>query len=92
MSRPSKIARSTDGERHLVLVRRFAAPPDNHIVTIFEPEGGGTVMTVRMALPDAETRRAILDSGMVDGMEVSYGRLDGLVGKATDSTPSIEGA
>ena len=92
MSRPSKIARSTDGERHLVLVRRFAAPPDNHIFTTFEPEGGGTVMTVRMPLPDAERRRAVLDSGMLDGAEVSYARLDGLVGKATDSTPPVVGA
>lgn len=38
--------------------------PDNHIETTFEPDGsGGTVMTMRMTLPDAETRRQMLAMG-----------------------------
>ncbi len=154
MSGASKITVATDGEQHLTLVRRFAAPPafvyrahvepelmqrwmtgpegwtmtecridaraggsmycawahpeeggfhltaefvavepnqriehvermhlpdptpDNHIVTTFETEGDGTLLTVRMTLPDAEARQAMLDFGAVEGMEVSYARLE----------------
>ncbi len=156
MSRPSKSTVTTDGERHLTLSRRFAAPPDfvyrahlepdllaqwmtgpdgwvmsecrvdaraggsmycawthpeeggfhltaefieletdrriehvermhlpdptpdNHIVTTFETDGEGTLLTVRMTLPDAEARQAMLDFGAVEGMEASYARLEGL--------------
>jgi uncharacterized protein YndB with AHSA1/START domain len=55
--------------------------PDNHIVTTFEPDGEGTVLTVRMTLPDAETRQAMLDIGMLDGMATSYDRLEELAGQ-----------
>ncbi len=51
--------------------------PDNHIETTFEPDGsGGTVMTMRMTLPDAETRRQMLAMGMEHGMEARYVRLE----------------
>lgn len=52
--------------------------PDNHIVTRFEPDGSGTLMTLRMTLPDAATRSAMLDTGMAEGMEASYAQLDAL--------------
>jgi hypothetical protein len=35
-------------------------------------------MTMRMSLPDAETRKAMLSSGMEHGMEASYARLERL--------------
>jgi len=35
-------------------------------------------MTMRMTLPDAETRAAMLASGMEHGMEASYARLDAM--------------
>jgi uncharacterized protein YndB with AHSA1/START domain len=53
--------------------------PDNHVETTFEPDGTGTLMTMRMTLPDAQTRAAMLATGMEHGMEQSYARLEGLL-------------
>jgi hypothetical protein len=53
--------------------------PDNHIETRFDPDSTGTLMTVRMTLPDAETRAAMLATGMERGMEASYVRLEGMI-------------
>lgn len=52
------------------------ATPDNHVETRFEKDGSGTLMTMRMTLPNAEARAAMLASGMEDGMEKSYARLE----------------
>ena len=53
--------------------------PDNRVVTVFEADGGGTLMTMTMrARPTRETRDAMLASGMEHGMEASYARLDGM--------------
>ena len=63
----------------IVHVARMHLPdptPDNHVETRFAPDGGGTVMTMRMTLPNAETRAAMLATGMEHGMEDSYARLD----------------
>lgn len=63
----------------LVHVERMFLPertPDNHVETSFAPDGEGTRMTIRMTLPDRETRDAMIDSGMADGMEASYARLE----------------
>ena len=63
----------------IVSVGRMHLPdptPDNHVETRFAPDGAGTVMTMRMTLPDAETRAAMLATGMEHGMEDSYARLD----------------
>jgi len=63
----------------IVHVERMHMPdpcPDNHVVTTFEPDGRGTLMTMRMTLPDAKTRAAMLSSGMEHGMEASYVRLE----------------
>ncbi|HXE13387.1 MAG TPA: SRPBCC domain-containing protein [Bryobacteraceae bacterium] len=68
--------------RRLVHVERMHLPdptPDNHIETTFEPDGGGTLMTMRMTLPNAETRAAMLATGMEHGMEASYVRLEELI-------------
>ena len=65
----------------IVHVERMHMPdpsPDNHVETHFEPDGDGTLMTVRMTLPDAETRRKALSTGMEGGMEASYARLERL--------------
>ncbi len=65
----------------IVHVERMHLPdptPDNHVETIFEPEGAGTLMTMRMTLPDAQTRAAMLSTGMERGMEASYVRLDNM--------------
>jgi hypothetical protein len=34
---------------------------------------------MRMTLPDAETRKQMLSSGMEGGMEMSYARLEGIL-------------
>ncbi|PAY10228.1 MULTISPECIES: SRPBCC domain-containing protein [Bradyrhizobium] len=63
----------------IVHVERMHLPdptPDNRVETRFAPDGDGTLMTMRMTLPDAETRAAMLATGMEHGMEDSYARLD----------------
>jgi uncharacterized protein YndB with AHSA1/START domain len=68
--------------RRIVHVERMHLPdptPDNHIETIFEPDGNGTLMTMRMTLPDAKTREAMLATGMEHGMEASYVRLETII-------------
>ncbi len=66
----------------IVHVERMHLPdptPDNHVETTFEPDGAGTLMTMRMTLPDADTRAAMLASGMEHGMEASYVRLEAMI-------------
>jgi len=66
----------------IVHVERMHLPdptPDNHVETRFEPDGGGTLMTMRMTLPDPETRAQMLATGMERGMEASYVRLEGII-------------
>jgi uncharacterized protein YndB with AHSA1/START domain len=69
-----------DPPRRIVHVERMHLPdptPDNRVETTFEPDGsGGTLMTIRMTLPDEETRRQMLATGMERGMEASYVRLE----------------
>jgi uncharacterized protein YndB with AHSA1/START domain len=63
----------------IVHVERMHLPdptPDNHVETTFAPDGAGTLMTLRMTLPDSETRARMLATGMEQGMETSYARLD----------------
>jgi uncharacterized protein YndB with AHSA1/START domain len=66
----------------IVHVERMYLPdptPDNHVETRFEPDGDGTLMTIRMTLPDAETRTRMLATNMEGGMEASYVRLEAIV-------------
>jgi len=66
----------------IVHVERMFVPdrtPDNRVETRFEADGAGTLMTVRMSLPDSETRAAMLATGMEHGMEASYARLELLI-------------
>lgn len=65
----------------IVHVERMHLPdptPDNHVETRFEPNNSGTLMTMRMTLPDGATRTAMLATGMEHGMEASYIRLEAL--------------
>jgi uncharacterized protein YndB with AHSA1/START domain len=50
--------------------------PDNHVETRFQAEGDGTLLTMRMTLPNAEARAMMLSTGMDEGMEASYARMD----------------
>ncbi|MGH8429866.1 MAG: SRPBCC domain-containing protein, partial [Solimonas sp.] len=66
----------------IVHVQRMHLPeatPDNHIEARFEPDGRGTLMTLRMTLPDEQTRAAMLATGMEHGMEASYVRLETVI-------------
>ena len=68
----------------IVHIERMHLPdptPDNRIETRFEADGDGTLMTMRMELPDAASRAAMLESGMEGGMETSYVRLEGMLGR-----------
>jgi uncharacterized protein YndB with AHSA1/START domain len=66
----------------IVHVERMFLPdatPDNHVETRFDADGAGTLMTIRMTLPDAKTRAVMLSTGMETGMEASYVRLEGML-------------
>ncbi len=68
--------------KRLVHVERMHLPdptPDNHVETRFEPDGSGTLMVMKMTLPDAKTREAMLATGMEHGMEAGYVRLEGVL-------------
>jgi len=71
-----------DPYRRILHIERMHLPdptPDTHVETRFEADGAGTLMTMRMTLPDAETRAAMLATGMEHGMEASYQRLERLL-------------
>jgi uncharacterized protein YndB with AHSA1/START domain len=66
----------------IVHVERMHLPdptPDNQVETRFDQDGEGTLLTLRMTLPDAETRARMLATGMERGMEASYVRLEGMI-------------
>ena len=66
----------------IVHVERMHLPdptPDSRVETTFEPDGGGTAMTMRLTVADAETRKQMLATGMEKGMEASYVRLETLM-------------
>ena len=66
----------------IVHVERLHLPdptPDNHVETTFDRDGEGTSLTIRMTLPDEQTRANMLASGMERGMEASYLRLEEMI-------------
>jgi uncharacterized protein YndB with AHSA1/START domain len=68
----------------MVHVERMHLPdptPDNHVETLIDAEGDGCRLTLIMTLPDARTRDAMLDTGMAEGMEASYARLEALIAR-----------
>jgi uncharacterized protein YndB with AHSA1/START domain len=68
--------------RRIVHIERMYLPdptPENHVEILFEPDGSGTLMTMRMTLPNAETRQQMLSTGMEQGMEASYVQLESLL-------------
>ncbi|MCX4240484.1 SRPBCC domain-containing protein [Paraliomyxa miuraensis] len=71
-----------DPPHRILHVERMHLPdptPDNRIETIFTADGSGTAMVMRMTLPNAATRQAMLATGMEHGMEASYVRLEAQV-------------
>ena len=69
-----------DPPHRTVHIERMHLPdptPDNRIETTFTADGTGTLMTMRMQLPDEATRAAMLATGMEYGMAASYDNLEG---------------
>ena len=65
--------------RRIVHIERMHLPdptPDNRVESLFEPDGDGTLLTMTMTVPDSETRAMMLATGMDQGIEVSYQRLE----------------
>ncbi|MFQ1702850.1 SRPBCC domain-containing protein [Loktanella agnita] len=58
------------------------ATPDTHCVTSFAAKSGGTLLTLRMTVADAESRAAMLETGVEEGMEASYARIDPMFAEA----------
>lgn len=70
-----------DPPHRILHVERMHLPdptPDNRVETTFTADGDGTMMVMRMTLPDRATREAMLATGMEHGMEASYARLDAM--------------
>lgn len=68
-----------DAPHRIVHVERMHLPdptPDNRVETTFAADGDGTLLTMRMQLPDAATRAMMLSTGMEHGMEDGYQRLE----------------
>lgn len=65
---------------HRILhVERMFLPdrtPDNRVETRFLAEGAGTLMVMTMQVDAPETMDAMLATGMDEGMEASYARLE----------------
>src|SRR5690606_22811438 len=71
-----------DPPHRILHVERMHLPdptPDNRVETTFTQGGDGTLMVMRMTLPNRETREAMLATGMAEGMESSYQRLESTV-------------
>jgi len=74
--------RTVEPPHRCVHVERFHMPdptPDNHVETRFEADAsGGTRMIMTMTVDNAETMEAMIATGMTEGMEASYRRLETL--------------
>lgn len=71
-----------DRPHRILHVERMFLPdqtPDNRIETAFTAKDGGTLMVMRMALPDATTRSVMMATGMGDGMSMCYDLLEVLL-------------
>ena len=77
----ARFARELQGFSNASIGERFLPDqtPDNHVEMRFDADGRGTLMTMRMTLPNAQTRTGMLATGMEHGMEASYVRLEKLL-------------
>ena len=88
--------------RRILHVERMHLPdvtPDNHVETRFEPDGEGTLMTMRMTLPDAQSQllRRMLSGSALRGITIydePFWRSEGLSGMsvAPDLPVGLAGA
>lgn len=69
-------------QQKIVHTETFAMWPDNssQVTTLFEPQAdGSTLVTMVMAYDSEATRDMVLKTGMTDGMEMSYQRLESIL-------------
>jgi uncharacterized protein YndB with AHSA1/START domain len=70
---------TVEAPHRMLHVERIFLPdqtPENTVETTFTPEGTGTRMIMTMSVPDAAAMDAMVATGMTDGMETSYVRLE----------------
>ena len=72
------------GNRILHIERMYLPEPtpDNRVETQFIADGTGTLMKMTMTVPNADIREAMLATGMTDGMEISYQRMEQILDQA----------
>jgi len=69
-----------EAPHHMTHVEHFNGDPDMaaHITTDLVAQGSGTRMTMLMRYDSAEARAAAIATGMTDGMDQVYAKLDEL--------------
>ena len=73
-----------DGPRRMVTTEHMTDtdyPSTTNDLSLYE-EDGVTLLTLLIEYPDAATRDMVLATGMTDGMETSYARLEGVLENA----------
>lgn len=60
--------------------------PETHNATTLTPVADGTLLTLVITYPDVPTRDSIIATGMADGMEMSYARLDRVLSSGSPTT------
>jgi uncharacterized protein YndB with AHSA1/START domain len=63
-------------ERIVTVERMDGVPGRAHVTTVFEEDGSGTAFSITIQFESKEYRDGALESGMTDGMSMSYDRLD----------------
>lgn len=72
--------KEVEAPRRSVHVEHFDIPGATPSVceTLFEPDGDGTRLQLTITFESEEAREAAMSTGMTDGMELSYQRLESL--------------
>jgi uncharacterized protein YndB with AHSA1/START domain len=63
-------------ERIVIVERMDGVPGSANVTTRFESDGSGTAFSITIQFESKEHRDGALQSGMTDGMSMSYDRLD----------------
>lgn len=72
-----EVLESAPPYREVTTERMIGMPGEGTVNELtLTPVGAGTLLAIVMTFPDAETRDAVLATGMTDGMETSYARLE----------------
>ena len=73
-----------DRPNRIVTVERMEpSTGESHNIMTFTEQAGRTTVSILIRLPNKEARDAMLATGMKDGMDLGYLRLDGLLKELT---------